>query len=247
METFTIEIAGVPVGIKCRFEVNRYFLREYMTCKEPLFTIEPKAEDLEQMQETWDRINETRGFPRHRRPDDFLENNAIHALLAENLVRYDTLLIHGSALCLDGEAYIFIAASGTGKSTHTRLWREMFRERVWMINDDKPMLKITEGRVLVYGTPWDGKHHLSRNACAPLKAVVSLHRAESNKIKRMAKSDAFSELIKRIYFSRDPVTTAKIMSLEKRLLETADFYSLNCNMDPEAARVAFEGMRAGRE
>ena len=113
----------------------------------------------------------------------------LHALLAEKLVAYGALLMHGSALCMDGNAYIFTAKSGTGKSTHARLWREAFGDRVWMINDDKPMIRVDEMRV--YGTPWDGKHHLSRNASAPLKAIVKLERAEENRVAPLAKADAF--------------------------------------------------------
>ena len=80
---------------------------------------------------------------------------------------------------MDGEAYIFTAVSGTGKSTHAMLWREVFGERVRMINDDKPLIRITpEGKAVVYGTPWDGKHHLSKNSAFPLKAICWLTRAK---------------------------------------------------------------------
>ena len=123
MEKFTIEIAGIPVLIRCRYSVNRDFLRDYLSEKEPVCTIEPSAEDLVRMQSDFDRMNEAEGFPARRRSDEFLENNAIHSLLAEKLVGHGVLLMHGSALCMDGEAYIFTAKSGTGKSTHARLWR----------------------------------------------------------------------------------------------------------------------------
>ena len=79
-------------------------------------------------------------------------------LLAEKPTAYNVLLMHGSALCMDGQPIVFTAPSGTGKSTHTRLWREMFGSRVWMIYDDKPMLKITGEGVWAYG------HTLERKA-----------------------------------------------------------------------------------
>lgn len=154
------------------------FLRDYLSEKTPQITICPKIPDLIKVQMDIDRMEGA-----HRNfTEGFLENNAIHALLAEKLVSHDVLLMHGSALCIDGEAVIFTAPSGTGKSTHSRLWREVFDDRVWMINDDKPLLNVTETGITVYGTPWDGKHRLSRNACAPLKAIVSLERGEENHI-----------------------------------------------------------------
>ena len=244
MMSFCIELAGVPVEIRCRFESNRAFLKDYLTEKEPVLIIEPTADDLARMQDDFDRMDEADGVPRHRRTDEFLENNAIHSLLAEKLAESGVLLMHGSALCMDGEAIIFTAKSGTGKSTHARLWREVFGDRVWMINDDKPMLRIDDTGVTVYGTPWDGKHHLSRNASAKLRAIVNLTRDESNHIEPMSRADAFPVLMKQCFGPKNPVTMARVMELEKRLLRAVDFYTLGCNMLPEAAWVAWEGMNA---
>ena len=86
-------------------------------------------------------------------------------------VIYDTILFHGSAVAVDGIGYLFTAKSGTGKSTHTRLWRELFGERAVMLNDDKPLIKVSENGIIVYGTPWDGKHRLSTNTFVPLKGI----------------------------------------------------------------------------
>ena len=118
-----------------------------------MFTIEPTEDDLARIQRGLDRIAEAEGNPKEQRSDSFLENNAIHALIAEKLVEYDILLFHGSALCMDRQAYIFTAPSGTGKSTHARLWREAFGDRVWMINDDKPLIQVQDGKAMVYGSP----------------------------------------------------------------------------------------------
>ena len=244
MPCFSIEIAGVPVEIRCRFSENEEFLKEYITGKEPLFVVEPKAEDLEQIQYALDRRDKADGMNRLQCTEHYLENNAIHAILAEKLVAHSVLLLHGSALCMDGQAYIFIAPSGTGKSTHARLWREIFGNRVWMINDDKPMLRIEQDKVKVCGTPWGGKYHLSRNASAPLKAIVCLRRDETNHIEPMGKADAFAALMKQYFNSNDPVTMMRIVELKRRLLQFVGFYSLGCNTEPDAARVAWEGINA---
>lgn len=242
MEDFRIELAGVPIRVNCRFRENRVFFKEYLTEKEERFTVEPSADDLAQMQADFDRMDQAEGIPKHQRAEAFLENNAIHALLAEKLVAYDVLLMHGSALCMDGQGIIFTAKSGTGKSTHARLWREAFGSRVWMVNDDKPLLRITEIGVTVWGTPWDGKHRLSQNAGVPLKAIAKLERSATNHIAPMAKADAFPVLMKQCFISRNPATLARIMDLEKRLLNAVDFYTLGCNMERSAAVVAWEGI-----
>ena len=240
-----IEIADVPVLIRCRFQENVDFFQKYWTEKPERCIIEPTEADLMWMQTDFDRMDEAEGIPKHRRTDRFLENNAIHSLLGEKLILENVLLMHGSALCMDGNAYIFTARSGTGKSTHARLWREAFRDRVWMINDDKPMLKISESGIRVYGTPWDGKHHLSHNASAPLKAIVKLERDTFNHIKPMQKADAFPMLMAQTFNIRNPATMTQILELDKRLLNAVDFYTLGCNMEKDAAIVAWEGMHAG--
>ena len=235
-----IELAGIPVEVICRHPANESFLKEYVTDKAPLVSVAPTDADLIRMQADFDRMDKSEGRPPHRRSGAFLENNAIHALLAEKLVDFDVLLVHGSALCMDGKAYIFTAPSGTGKSTHARLWREVYGDRVIMINDDKPMLKISETGATVYGTPWNGKHHLSCNACAPLEAIVELNRDVYNHMEPMTGADAFPLMMKHSYGSKDPGIMKKTMELRERLLDTVSFYRLGCNMSPEAAKVAYE-------
>ena len=164
-----VEIADVPFEIRCRFKENPKYVRNYQTEREPLFAIEPTDSDLERAQYEYSRIAEAEGMRSQVYPARFLENYAIHSLLAEQMTKHHVLLVHGSALCMDGQAYVFVAPSGTGKSTHARLWREMYGDRVWMINDDKPMIRVSDSEIRVYGTPWDGKHHLSRNSYGTTK------------------------------------------------------------------------------
>ncbi len=242
MEDFRVKLADVPIGIRCRYEVNRRFLKEYLTDEEPLFCVEPKEEDLERARMDYEALDLIDGRTDVIRSEIFYENAALNRLIAERITEYDVLLMHGSALCMDGETYMFTAPSGTGKSTHARLWRETFGDRVFMINDDKPMLRIREDGVRAYGTPWNGKHSLSRNTSAPVKAIALLKRSEENRVEPMAKNDAFAVLVSQALSSKDPTVMLRILTLEKRLLEQVRFCTLYCNMEPDAARVSYEGM-----
>lgn len=182
------------------------------------------------------------GHPERTFSEGYLETLAAYRKLAEALLEFDTFLFHGSAIEVDGESYIFTAKSGTGKSTHTRLWREYFGERAVMINDDKPLIKLNDHGAVVFGTPWDGKHHLSVNASAPLKAVCVLERGKENSIERLNKSEAYPILLAQIYRPRDPDNMVKTLALADRLCGAVTLHRLKCNMDIEAARVAYEGM-----
>ena len=154
----------------------------------------------------------------------------------------DTLLFHGSCISVDSKAYLFTAKSGTGKSTHTQLWKKRFGERAVFINDDKPLLKISAQGVTVYGTPWDGKHHRSTNTSCPLKAVCILTRSETNHIERISKKEALPMLCQQSYRPCSPIGAQKMLALVDRLGSSVPLYRLGCNMEPEAAQVAYHGM-----
>ncbi len=235
------KLADVPVLIRCRFEKNRNYFRDYLCEEDPRICVQPTDADLERIRSSLEPTCETDSDTASPLKDVFLENLAIHSLLSEKLVAENVLLMHGSAVCMDGETVIFTAKSGTGKSTHAKLWREVFGERVIMINDDKPFLRI-DGGVTVYGSPWGGKHRLSRNISAPLKAIVKLERDAENRIEPMSRADAFPVLMEQSFSSKDPATRIRIFKLENELLSAVAFYDLKCNMDPEAARVACEGI-----
>ena len=172
--------------------------------------------------------------------DAYLEWLAIYRKLSDYLLEKDVLLFHGSAVAVDGEVYLFTAPSGTGKSTHARLWREMLGDRVLMVNDDKPLLKISEDGVTVYGTPWDGKHRLSTNIALPLKALCLLNRGEENRIRRVTADEALPTLLRQAYRSE---ALDRILPLVTRLSDAVPIYELYCNMSPEAAEVSWRGMQ----
>ena len=149
--------------------------------------------------------------------------------------------------------YIFIAKSGTGKSTHTKLWRELFGDRAVMVNDDKPLIRIkavadknTErgsSQAVVCGTPWDGKHRLSSPVSVPIRAICILERGRQNRIERIGRSEAMSMLIQQSYRPQEPLALAKTLSLLESLAACVGLYRMECNMDIEAAKVAYNAMK----
>ena len=165
--------------------------------------------------------------------------------IARLLPREGCILFHGSSLSLDGNGVLFTAKSGTGKSTHTRLWREVFGSRVIMVNDDKPFLRVEKDGITVCGTPWRGKHGLGQNICVPLKAVVILCRGEENRIERISPRDALPMLLQQTYSPEEPDMLLKTMALVRQLSCDIPIYRLYCNMDPQAAVTAKNGIFKG--
>lgn len=174
--------------------------------------------------------------------DAYLESLVVYRKIAEQMPHYDTFLFHGSAIAVDGVAYIFTAKSGTGKSTHTRLWRKLLGDRAVMVNDDKPLIKVhKDGTATVYGTPWDGKHHLSSNIAVPVRAICILERAPDNHIRKITKAEALPILIQQTYRPADPTALAETLILLDRL--NVNLYLMGCNIDISAAEMSYQTLK----
>ena len=223
----------------------RDFAGDYI-CEEaePDLSVRCTAEDIAREQEKSDAEDRMEGKKPHIWPPEYLETLAVYRKIAEQTPFQGVFLFHGSVAAVDGEAYLFTAKSGTGKSTHTRLWREVFGDRCVMINDDKPLLRFfPDGRVHAYGTPWDGKHHLSTNTGAALKAVCILKRDAYNHIERITAEEAYPALLQQVYRPADGAALMQTLELLDRFLSAVPVYRLGCNMEPEAARISYEGMQ----
>jgi len=243
MVEFVIEVAGRRIAVKAMFESTREYCAGYLCGGEPQGCVLIGAGDLRYEREKCAREDALEGLPVREHSDAYLEITAVQRKIAEELVGFDVLLFHGSVVAVDGVAYLFTAKSGTGKSTHTRFWRQVFGERAMMVNDDKPFLKIEEGRVLACGSPWNGKHRLGSNIMVPLKAICILERGEADEIWPISPKEALPMLFQQSARPQNPALMGKYMELVDRLAAGVEFYRLKCTMSENAARVAYEGMR----
>lgn len=222
----TIELAGHAIGLNCRYAYLPHLCRDYRTTRPPQWMVQAGEEDL--------ATENPQGEPHAA---GYLESLALYRKICERLIREDVILFHGSALEMDGRGYLFTAPSGTGKSTHAALWRQVFGDRVTMINDDKPLLKITPVGVTVYGTPWAGKANLQHNINAPVAGIVFLHQAPENTIRRVDEREAYPRLLSQTHRVRDPGGLVHTLDLVRQLARLP-VYELGCTPTPEAAILA---------
>ncbi len=224
-------IAEKNIEITSLYEQVHIMCREYQTEGSPDLTVEITEPDIAVERQYGDAYSE-----------EYLETLAVYRRIAEAMPQWDTVLFHGSSVAVDNCAYIFTAPSGTGKSTHVSLWRDLLKERAVMINDDKPLIRISEDSVTVFGTPWNGKHHLGENIAVPLKAICFLGRGKENAIFPVSSSEAYLRMLHQVYRPADSLNMRKTLGLMDRLCHQVAFYRLACNMDISAAVLSYETM-----
>lgn len=242
MEEFTVKIAGYAIAIKALYPETKELFKDYLTKEQSSVAIESNEEIIALERKLLREVNVKKKFPTDVFSDANVESNYFYREVAEQLSTRGIVLIHGSAVAIDGEGYIFVAPSGTGKSTHVRLWRKMFGSRVVMINDDKPLLQCSDDGIIVYGSPWDGKHHLSTNIYVPLKAICFLEREKGNHIEPITAIEGFMPMLKAVYHSKEAEREAYILKSLQCIRQKINFYHLCCNMELSAAMVSYEGM-----
>lgn len=243
MMTKKYKIAERVVEINSLYEKVHNYCRDYETDETADFSVSITPDDIVYEKQKTDSEYAYEGLPLPNFSDALLEETAVYRKIGEKMPDYDTIIFHGSVIAVEGQGFLFTAKSGTGKSTHTRLWREYLGEKAVMVNDDKPMLKITDNGVIAYGTPYNGKHHLGCNMSVPLKAICILTRGEKNSIVRIDKKEAYAMILQQVYRPHDPLQMAKTLKLADRLAVNTELYRLACNMDIEAAEVAYNAMK----
>ena len=233
----TYKFGDIPVEIEYRGDYFEEKAKDYITDEEPLFSLFATDEDLEYEQDHSEEDIE------YSKP--YLEYIAIYRLFCEKAIDYGVVLFHSSVVEVDNECYLFAAKSGTGKSTHTRMWREVFGEDAVMINDDKPLIREIDGKFYAYGTPWDGKHALSVNKKSPIKSICYIERGEKNEIAKGDMVNTTYKLIAQIYRPRNEEGTIKVLDFADSMLKSIPMYEMKCTISHEAAQMAYDAMKNG--
>lgn len=158
------------------------------------------------------------------------------------LLQYDGFLLHSSAVVVDGRAYLFSASCGTGKSTHTGLWLKAFGDRAFMLNDDKPALRLEDGQWYAYGTPWSGKYDISTNVRVPVAGICFLKRGAENVIRPFGGSAAVFAFFEQTARPAAKESRITILTLLEKLMDQVPIWQMECNMEPDAPIVSYEAM-----
>ena len=158
------------------------------------------------------------------------------------MLQYGGFMLHSSAVIVDGRAYLFSAPSGTGKSTHTGLWQEVFGERAQILNDDKPAIRALEDGVFAYGTPWSGKTDMNINVKAPIGGICFLERSENNWIERVDSNAALAGILNQTIRPFEMKGMDLLLTHIEKVITNVPVFKMGCNISHEAAIMAHREM-----
>ncbi len=226
---------------------TRAYMREYILREEhPAHCFCEISISEQDIIDEWEYMLSRKGYSRefvNRLPEYYFEIFALHRKAAQALLERNILVLHSSCVSLDGNGYLFVAPSGKGKSTHAKLWCRYFRDRAFIVNDDKPFLCLTGNGVTAYGSPWDGKHHQSRNTSVPVTAVGMIEPAAADLTEPFPKPEAFAVLFPQTLHPKDPVKIEKLKKLLSDMISRMEFYRVCATMNSDAPEVSFRGMK----
>lgn len=159
------------------------------------------------------------------------------------LASHNAIAIHSSAIECEGRVVLFLGESGTGKSTHTRLWREHITG-ARLLNDDSPIVRFIDGKAMIYGSPWSGKTPCYKNLSYPIAAFCRLSQAPQNDIRRLSTIAAIGAVLPSTppQFAHDGSLQDSICSTLGELLRRVPAYHLACLPNSEAAQLSYKTM-----
>ena len=223
-----IKIADLPIGIDNRFSHIETLASEYLTDQSPVFTVSVTDSEIE----------EERTISGTSYGDGYYESIVAYRKIAEVLPDYDAFVFHGSVISMGEKAYVITANSGVGKTTHTRLWLDVFSEQADILNGDKPIIRLIDGKPFACGTPWKGKEAYGKNAMLVVGGIAFLSRSETNKAEIISPAEAATRFMSQIYLPKKSKSALiKTMRLADRVIGGVRLVSLQCNMEREAALV----------
>lgn len=246
LKYFDVSVAGKNIRIECHdrtvFRQCRSYLSHFdesdLIIAPTMEEIEAESTELPPINEYYEGVVTTRFYGES-------ENRVICRKIANAMLSFDTFLMHGSVVALDNQAYMFTASSGVGKTTRTRIFRDIYPSSI-VINGDKPLIKITPREAIACGTPWCGKEGWNTNIMVPLRAIFLLERAregEESSIEEISLGKAFPFLLQQTHRPEDPDLIRKSLILLKALEGRVKIYKFRSTPTEESVRLAYETAR----
>ena len=226
------EIAGLKVEMKPKFGRLIRQSEAYQSSGKPVMTVTPDVND-----EAYTALD--------KRTDEEREYICLSAAFCRDIIRYGRFFLHASAVVYNGEAYLFSAPSGMGKSTHTAMWLKQFPGS-YILNDDKPVIYPEKDHITVWGTPFSGKTDLQVNQGVPLKAICFLKQGDENSISRISEDRAIALTLNNTYRPKSGEDMNYLLDMVEQVVARINIFEMSCTGETEAAEMSYRAMKGKR-
>ena len=229
MINFKIKIAKIVLEINAFNETTKRYCSDFLCDEKPSYVITMTEDDLK------NEVTESNNG--HVYVNE--EISALYRKIADLFIEYNIVVVHGSSFKVKDNGFIVTARSGVGKSTHVRLLEQCLGGDFAYINDDKPLLEVSN-ELTLYSSPWNGKERRGNNNSAPLKAIIFLNRGDNTYRKLDNKEEVYFKLLSQVYLPKDKEKREKALKIIDILLKRINFYEINVNMDISAGEMTAE-------
>ena len=237
---FRVLLAGHVIAVDSMYAEVHSLCKNYLCSLKPEIRIAIEEADIAYERQKTDKDPSAYA-------DSYLETLAVYRKTCDALLPFDTFLMHGAVVAIRKTAYMFTAESGTGKTTHIRKWLDRL-EDAYIVNGDKPLIKMTDTEAIACGSPWCGKEQMETNTMVPLKAIVFMERGDNNVINEVSYDQIFINLLKQTYQPNDAESMKKTLHLLLQLRKKVRFFRFVFNnMKPDAFDVAYQALTEGKK
>lgn len=231
---FTIKIADFIIGIDNKHSYIENLCKNYITNeKDILFTVCASPEEI--------RVEAN--FSDDKFTEGYLESICIYRKICLKLPKYDAFLLHASIVKISGNGFALCGKSGSGKSTHTKLLKQLLGDELSIINGDKPIIRLIDGSFFAYGTPWAGKENWNTNDFAPLKSLFLIEQNEKNSIEQLTPQQAVNFILHQVLMPKGTFEIGRLLEMVDDMLNKIDLYVLKCNISNEAALTSYRTIK----
>ncbi len=228
---FKCKIADFIIEIDNKYEYSENACRDYLYAG---------AEKADLRIALSDEEIECEQIPEQNSSRPLMEFTGIYRKFHSFLLDNNACVMHCSLISLDGKGTAFLAPSGTGKTTHTAYWKSLYKEKLVVVNGDKPIIRIINGKIIAYGTPWSGKERWQTNTSAELYNLAFIKRSEKNFVEKISADEALPLLMQQLLVPTEKDKMLTFLDIVNHLLSKCNLYNIYCNMSEEAAKIACE-------
>lgn len=161
--------------------------------------------------------------------------------LEHDCLHHHAFLLHASYIIYDGQAILFTAPSGNGKSTQADLWATHAGAEI--INGDRALIFFENGQWYAGGFPVCGSSSYCLNRTAPLKAIVYLDKAPENRIRRLKGFQPVNFVYSQAFVNR--WNSADCRAISDMIIELAGsvpIFHYECTKEPDAVSYLKEAV-----